>query len=134
MRRLNAIVFAGLLLAPTALMAQEETNEQLRRMYGDALAQMRTAQDRRNELARENETLRGRIAELEKELQLAKEQITTISDGTFRSRSQYAALDTFLEVNPLIKQQWLGFLQEHALPGPDFRGLLDSGWPFYAIR
>lgn len=135
MRRCSAIVFASLLLMPAALSAQEElSSDQLRRMYDDALAQMRTAQDRRNELARENEKLRARIAQLEKELQMAQSQVTDISDGTFRARAEHAAINDFLDANPLIKRDWLAFLHQNLLASPDLRSMLDADWPFYAIR
>jgi len=60
---------ATLASSPTRSFAQDQPNnnpEELNRKYQDALAQLKSAQDRKNELAAENEKLNARIADLEK--------------------------------------------------------------------
>src|SRR5262252_25046 len=74
MRRLCiALVIATTTLvvaAPGRALAQDQNNnpEDINRKYQDALAQLKSAQDRKNELAAENEKLHARIADLEKQL------------------------------------------------------------------
>jgi len=132
MRRACAtVIMLTMLLAPGSLLAQEElTSEQLRRMYDDALAQGKATQDRRNELARDNEKLRARIAELQKGLEEAQAKLTEIADSTFHARSRCAAIEDFLRANPSIRGQWLVFLQKNTIPAANLSQLLDAGWPF----
>ncbi len=135
MRIAIAYVLVGLVLSPIAVLAQDDlTSDQLRRMYEDALSQLKSAQDRRSELARENENLRAQITELEQKVRELQEQLDTIADVTLRVRSERAAWDAFLEAEPAIRRIWLGFLHENTLPRLDYRTVLDSNWPFYAIR
>lgn len=136
MRRACATVFMiAMLLAPGPLLAQEElTSEQLRRMYDDAIAQGKATQDRRNELARDNEKLRLHIAELEKKLEEAQAKLTEVADSTFHARSRCAAIEEFLQANPSIRGQWLVFLQRNTIPSANLSQFLDVGWPFRAAH
>ena len=136
MRRACATVFIiTMLLAPGVLMAQEElTSDQLRRMYDDAVAQMKTTQDRRNELARDSEKLRARIAELEGKLEETRAQMTAMADSTYKARAECAAFDEFLKANVSLRGQWLAFLQKSIIPATDVKQLLDADWPFSSIR
>ena len=137
MRHACATVFIAItmLLAPGFVLAQQElTSDQLRRMYDDAVAQMKTTQDRRNELARDSEKLRARITELEKELEDTRAQMTAIADSTFKARAERAAFDDFLKANSTIRSQWLAFLQKNMIPATDVSQLLDSCWPFLIGR
>ena len=136
MRRACATVFIiTMLLAPGGLMAQEElTSDQLRRMYDDAVAQMKTTQDRRNELARDSEKLRARINELEEKLEETRAQMTTTADITYKDRAEHAAFEEFLKANITIRGQWLAFLQKNIMPATDVNQLLDTGWPFSSMR
>lgn len=131
MRRFRAFaVVALLLLVPVFVVAQDQlTSEQLRRMYDDAVAQMRSAQDRRNELARENEKLRGRIQELEDKLATLQAQLTSITDSTFRARSESSTFSEFMQSNVDVRARWQAFLQKSLFTGPDPKQLLDPDWP-----
>ena len=60
----------ALLLSATVAVAQDAPKpEQLKKMYDDALAQLKAAQDRKNELAMQNEQLTAKSAELQKQLE-----------------------------------------------------------------
>ena len=125
-----AAVFA--LQAPCALAQDGLSSDQLRRMYDDAVVQLKTAQDRRNELARENEKLRSRLVQLEavqKELDKVQREANIVADKTFQARSEYAAFHEFLTANPLIRIQWRAFLGND-LPGvPSCGDPLGVDWP-----
>ena len=74
--------------SPALLPAQDGLNsEQLKRMYDDAVVQLKNAQDRRNELAHENEKIRGRVAELEKQTTELQASLNKLADKTFQARS-----------------------------------------------
>jgi phage I-like protein len=74
MFRIAAI--ALLLLSSRVALGQDGPNpEQLKRMYNDALVQLRSAQDRKNELANENEALRSKLAEMTKAIETNHAQI-----------------------------------------------------------
>ena len=105
------------------------SSDQLRRMYDDAVAQLKTAQDRRNELARENEKLRARIAQLEKDLEQARTAANTIADKTFQARSEHAAFQEFLAANPSIRIQWQIFIEKSLLAAPGSTDPLGLDWP-----
>lgn len=130
MWRLGAFALVTSLLAlPAVVAAQEQTSEQLRKMYDDAVAQMRSAQDRRNELARENEKLRAHIGELEDALAKTQAQLTAITDATYRDRAESSAFSVFMESNPDVRARWQAFLQRSLLTAPDPKDLLDPDWP-----
>jgi len=58
--------------------AQDEPKpDQLKRMYDDALAQLKQAQDRKNELAAENDKLNAKLTDLQKQLDAASAPLAT---------------------------------------------------------
>src|SRR5450432_3907409 len=101
-RRLSsAILVAAVVLATSSvnpLSAQDQaTNpDELNRRLQDTLAQLRSAQDRKNELATENEKLTAHVADLEKQLADANRRAAKLSEDTFRLRSYYAAWQVFM--------------------------------------
>lgn len=126
--------------AATVLAQEPPQPAELQKMYDDALAQLKAAQDRKNELGIENESLKARIAELEKQMGDAQATVATLqasvaasADQTFFYRSYYAAWQVFLGEYPYLKAQWKYFLENGLLSvphqGPDF---MDSDWPFSA--
>ena len=125
------IVIALAIFCPaTRVLAQEElSSDQLRRMYVDALTQLKTAQDRRNDLARENQKLRDRISLLEKALDKSETEAISIADKTFQARSQASLFQEFLKSNPYIRLQWQSFVEKNLLTAPDTKALLDPDWP-----
>jgi hypothetical protein len=68
-----AVTAVALAAGATIALAQDANNpEQLKKLYDDALAQLKAAQDRKNELATQNEQLTAKVAELQKQLDQAR--------------------------------------------------------------
>jgi len=65
-----------LILSPAAIAADEAKPDQWERLYHDATAQLRAAQDRRAELAAQNTRLLQNVAELHTRLELAEDELT----------------------------------------------------------
>lgn len=122
MRRRVCIWVAGItLMAASLASAQDQTTntpEELNRKYQESLTQLKAAQDRKNELATENEKLTARIAELEKKLEDAKREASTFAEQTFHWRSQVAAWETFLNRYPLLSKKWKLFMEKSPLAAP----------------
>lgn len=120
---------AAVTLAVTGLVtAQEQSGnlEELNRKYQDALAQLKAAQDRKNELATENERLLMRLAETEKQLEQTKQQVAELAGQTFKLRSHYAAWQAFIRRYPLMQEKWQIFVQSNPLAVPaDLPEMLD---------
>lgn len=132
MRRFGGLILVGTAmfwLPALAVAADGLSSEQLKRMYDDTVVQLRTAQDRRNELARENEKLQARIAQLEKELEQTRENATAVADKTFQARAERAAFAEFLRSNPAVRLQWQAYLQQNLLGTPEVKDPLDRDWP-----
>jgi predicted nuclease with TOPRIM domain len=118
--------------------AQEEPEpEQLKKMYEDALAQLKSAQLRKAELAAENEQLTARVAELEKQLGQSQKQVAELQqqsgqweEKTFLLRAHYAAWRNFVAQHPAIKQRWQVFLESDLLRvGAGWWGAGEWDWP-----
>lgn len=137
MRRFGGLVLISAMLAwaPCALLAQDGlSNEELKRMYDDSVVQLKSAQDRRNELARENAQLKTRIAELEKSLEQTRAAADAVADKTYQARAQREAFADFLRANPSIRVQWQLFLERNLLVNPADGDLLDRDWPLSSQR
>jgi hypothetical protein len=99
--------------------AQEQLNpEELNRKYQDALTQLKAAQDRKNELATENERLTAKIAELEKQVDQSKRESATFAEQTFHLRMHYYAWQSFLKIHPAMMERWRIFLENSPLAFP----------------
>src|SRR5436853_7908705 len=110
MRRRLLIVLA-LLISSGAAVAQDTSNpEELKKSLADALNQLKAAQDRKNELATENEKLKARIAEQQKEVEESRRIAADCSEKTWFLRSHYSAWQNFLNRYPRLKAQWDLFL------------------------
>lgn len=131
-------VVVVLVLAGVCLGQDAPNPDQLKKMYDDALAQLKAAQDRKNELAAENEKLHGQIAELQKQLTVMGAQLESLqrdaatqSSKSFFLRSYYAAWQRFIGRYPELKVRWEAFLDADVLsppwsvPMPE-----DATWPF----
>jgi hypothetical protein len=125
----------------TSVRAQEPPQPaELQKMYDDALAQLKAAQDRKNELGIENESLKSRIAELEKQVAdtrtavgMLEAQVAENADKTFFYRSYHAAWQVFLHEYPYLMAQWKYFLENGLLSVPhQVPDFMDSDWPFSA--
>src|SRR5204862_1073840 len=107
----------------TFSLAQDAGNpEQLKKQYDDALAQLKAAQDRKNELATQNEQLTKKVAELEKQLDQARGEMLELkrqdaenAEKSFYLRSYDAAWTTFIQRYPELKERWKSFLDKDLL-------------------
>src|SRR5437588_3985787 len=105
MRRL--LIVLALLISSGAAVAQDTSNpDELKKSLADALNQLKAAQDRKNELAMENEKLKAQIAEQQKEVDDARRTMAEAAQKTWFLRSQYEAWEIFLKRYPKLKAQW----------------------------
>lgn len=137
MRRLLLAGALSLLIGGLVYAQDEPKPEQLRKMYDDALAQLKQAQDRKNELAAENEKLNGRVADLQKQFDAAKARVDEVNresasyaDKSFFLRSHYAAWREFIRRYPKVEVEWRVYLfgaGPRAMPE-----YFDRDWPLSA--
>src|SRR3954454_22328305 len=136
--RARTWVLMALLLSATAAFAEDAPKpEQLKKMYDDALAQLKAAQDRKTELAQENEQLKAQVAELTKERDRLKGEMVELkrndadlAERTFFLRSQYAAWQSFLSGHPEFKARWEMFLDTSLVnPRASLPEIIDPQWP-----
>ena len=122
----------------TVVRAQNANDpEQIKKLYADALAQLKAAQDRKNELATQNEQLTAKAAELQKQLDQARSEMLELkrrdaenAEKSFYLRSHHAAWQTFVERYPELKARWTQFLEKDVLAsGNELPELLDPMWP-----
>ena len=126
-------------VAGTGLVLAQDANnpDQLKKLYADALAQLKAAQDRKNELATQNEQLAAKAAELQKQLDQARGEMLELrrldaenAERSFYLRSHQAAWQTFVDRYPELKARWKSFLEKDVLAaGNDLPDLLDPMWP-----
>ena len=114
---LALLLFTGAI--PMTALAQDTNNpDELKKSLADALNQLKAAQDRKNELANENEKLKAKIAEQQKELDDARRVAAECGQTTWFLRSHYAAWDSFVKRYPRLKAQWDVFLEGDPLSQP----------------
>jgi chromosome segregation ATPase len=133
-----AVTAVALAAGATLVLAQDANNpEQLKKLYDDALAQLKAAQDRKNELATQNEQLTAKVAELQKQLDQARGEMLELkrqdaenAEKSFYLRSHHAAWQTFIERYPELKSRWKQFLEKDVLAANnELPKLLDPEWP-----
>lgn len=116
-----------------SLSAQAQPSvEQIKKQYDDALNQLRAAQDRKNELATENQMLKAKIVDLEAKLAASRKEIDDSAEKTFDLRAQNAAWQHFLRLNPQLQPTWRLFIESSAFAINDSDRLYpgDRQWPF----
>lgn len=108
--------------------AQDDRGEELKRMQD----QLKAAQDRKNELAMENEKLHARLGELQKQLDAARANEATFAERTYHLRSTLAAWERFLDRYPVLKGRWQAFLSVDPLAAPGLPEWTDLQPPYEA--
>ncbi len=130
------------LTAATAAPADNVKPDDLERMFHDTLLQLKAAQNRKAELATENEKLAARVADLEKQVQAQslqlddlKRQASSMADRTLFLRSHYAAWEAFIAANPALRTQWELFMRTLAwVSAPQPPVFMDPQWPISMQR
>ena len=124
MRALVWVAAALVLSAGFALAQESSSPEQLKKLYDDALAQLKAAQDRKNELAQQNEQLTAKVGELQKQLDQVKGEVLDLkrrdaesAEKSFFLRSHFAAWQGFVDRYPELKARWKHFLEAELLNG-----------------
>ena len=126
-RRLWAILILATVSSSAAAL-QQPSYEQLQSLYDDSLKQLAQSQDRKNQLAGENERLKARVAELETEL--AQLQRSMPADNGFYLR-HYRAWKLFIEQHPALLDRFIAFInQASPLRENAVQMLFDPDWPF----
>ena len=123
MRALAWAAVVAVALSAGLALAQEAANpEQLKKLYDDALAQLKAAQDRKNELAQQNEQLTAKVTELQKQLDQSRGEMLELkrrdaesAEKSFFLRSHYAAWQGFVDRYPELKARWKHFLETDLL-------------------
>jgi septal ring factor EnvC (AmiA/AmiB activator) len=133
------VVTLALSLSPAGSRAQEQPKpEQLQKMYDDALAQLKAAQDRKSELAKENEKLTAEVDRLKKELDSTRAEATELrrqvaenAEKSFYLRSYHAAWQSFLREHADLEARWKVFFESDLLDPvrQETTNLLDPNWP-----
>lgn len=125
-----------MLLTPVAALAEGEiSQEQLQRMYDNVVAQLRAAQERRNELATEKEKLLAKVSELQKRLAESRGDAASLAASTFQLRAEYGAFQDFLRHNPAISLRWQWHMKKDILSAAEtIVDQLGADWPFSALR
>lgn len=138
MRARLFIAAALLLLSAAPSGAQDPLKpDQLKKAYDDALVQLKSAQDRKAELAKENEALGAKVEELKKQLSASQAQVDSYKhesaeydDRTFFLRSFYAAWQGFIRHNPQVLIQWKTYLGDSVLSVPETApDIINPQWP-----
>ena len=112
-----------------SVQAQEPTYEQLRKMYDDALKELKASQERKNQLSEENDRLKANLEDFRKQLAAANTRVAELqrdqqeeADKTFFLRSHYAAWEAFIRQYPELRGRWKVYIEsdyvdpQHELP------------------
>jgi TolA-binding protein len=120
-----------LLALPLAVYAQGPSAEQLQKQLDDANSQLKSAQDRKNELAQENQKLQKQLEDLRARSEQTRQRLETIENRAYYMREHYAAWQLFVEANPALRAMWVAhFNGEGRAPGRAAELLGDGRWPF----
>jgi chromosome segregation ATPase len=138
-----ALVSVAALFSTTgAALAQDNPNpEQMKKAYEAAQEQLKAAQERKNQLAAENETLKANVAELKKQLEAANARMEDMkrvdaehAEKSFFLRSHYMAWKNFVEMYPEVLSRWRSFLGNEFITAPTtapsgVSEIVDREWP-----
>jgi hypothetical protein len=133
-----AVAAALLPAGPRRAAAQEQLNpEQLKKAYDDALIQLKAAQERKNQLAAENEKLTAQLAETNKQMAKLKGDVEEMrrtdaehAEKMYFLRAHYAAWREFVRSDPALMGKWRAFFDGGILLAPhDLPEGLPPDWP-----
>lgn len=121
---LALVVAVTLLVMPADVFAQEN-GQNFEGLYNDALKQLADAQQRKNELAKEIEKLKARIAAQDEELKSLRDGDAALRERSMFLRVHYEAWQRFVEASPDVAAAWTKYLDEkaNAFTAPDGRRL-----------
>jgi chromosome segregation ATPase len=128
---------AALVSSPAAALAQE-TPEQMKKAYEAAQEQLKAAQERKNQLAAENETLKANIVELQKQLASANARMEDMkrvdaehAEQSFVLRSHYMAWKSFVKTYPEVLTRWKTYMGNEFISAPTTAPseVIDREWP-----
>ena len=99
--------------------------------------QLKAAQDRKAELAKENDGLTAKVEELKKQLADAQGQVESLKreiadndERTFYLRSYHAAWQSFIRRYPEVMARWKLYLGDSILSVPqEIPDLINPEWP-----
>ncbi|MFN4243772.1 MAG: hypothetical protein ACK4PI_11115 [Tepidisphaerales bacterium] len=148
---------AIVLVAVATAWGQDLGVAELRRMYDDVVAQLKLAQERKLELAAENERLLAEREKLQAELHAAEagrqrlleegrllrqrlelaeataaaaeSEAAAMAQRTWQARSMWAAWEGFLAAHPDVRREWHRFVQWSSEDGDALMWWYDRGWP-----
>src|SRR4051812_11662268 len=100
---LTLVILLAVMPPAAARGGDKQDPEQLKKAYDDALVQLKAAQERKNQLAADNEKLAGQLSDLQRQMDRMKGEMDQIkrteaeqADRTFFFRSHYAAWQNFI--------------------------------------
>ena len=139
---LAALVGWSAAAAGVARAQENPSPEQMRKMYDDALQQLKAAQERKNQLAAENEKLGKQVEAMQKDLAAAHGRVEELkradaehAERTFFLRSHYAAWQQFARAHPETADRWRLFIESDFWVSPRETGsLIDREWPTPTTR
>ena len=137
---MRVVVQAALLalwLAATASGQEVRKAADWEKMYQDASAQLRAAQDRKSELSAENTRLAAKVAQLQQNLQAAQGEADSLSKQVQALDSESAVLRAFhtgwyafLRIDPIVSFKWQRFWGDSLPSWPDNQPVVvDLNWP-----
>lgn len=145
MRRIMSCVVVLVLLPAVGgvVRGQDVKPDDLKKLLNETRAELKTAQDRKADLANENAKLSSRVRELEKtnqaqgaQLDDLKRKAAAFADRTLFLSMQYAAWTQFIALNPSVRMQWAIF--EDTMAAVDVAKtsaapiFMDPDWPLSA--
>ena len=125
------LLLAAVLALPSVARGQDDP-KQLQAKYDDAVTQLKAAQDRKNELSVENDSLKTRLAELDAKLKQLDDET---AERTYHLRASNAAWNAFLAGRADLRAEWDRFITVGAVvPQPYLAAtVIDPAWPLRGI-